>query len=117
MSEKMEESLNRIKQKDIFAEIHGGIPREGPGDSASTRRALSMLVDLPPAPHILDVGSGPGMQTIDIARNVDGEITALDHNREYLAEVEKRARASGVGQQIETVEGIDVLYAVPRQEF
>lgn len=31
----------------FFFEIHKGIPREGPGDNESTRKALSLLNDLP----------------------------------------------------------------------
>ncbi len=31
----------------FFFEIHKDIPREGPGDNESTRKALSLLNDLP----------------------------------------------------------------------
>jgi SAM-dependent methyltransferase len=103
-----------MEQRDIFSEIHGDNPREGPGDSISTQRALSMLSDLPPKPHILDVGNGPGMQTIEIAQRVNGDITALDCNPEYLAEVEKRAGQSGVAQKIKTVEGS--MFSMPFQD-
>ncbi len=51
--------VNEPKPSEIFWEIHSKLPREGPGDDASTRKAFSMLADLPNAPCILDVGCGP----------------------------------------------------------
>ena len=33
---------------DAFWAIHSDLPREGPGDNASTARALSAMTDLPP---------------------------------------------------------------------
>ncbi len=52
----------------IFLEIHHDNPQEGPGDFVSTRRAFFLLKDLPPLPHILDAGCGPGRQTFDLCR-------------------------------------------------
>jgi len=45
----------------VFWEVHSGLPREGPGDNKSTKKAYMMLEDLPKNPCILDVGCGPGM--------------------------------------------------------
>ncbi|MED4755614.1 class I SAM-dependent methyltransferase [Brevibacillus choshinensis] len=59
----------------MFFEIHKDIPREGPGNNESTRRAFYMLTDLPVHPHVLDVGCGPGMQTKELANLTDGTIT------------------------------------------
>jgi hypothetical protein len=47
----------------IFWEIHTSLPREGPGDNESTQKAYRILKELPENPRILDIGSGPGMQT------------------------------------------------------
>ena len=37
---------------DIFFELHQDLPREGPGDNPSTRKALCSLTDLPLQPSI-----------------------------------------------------------------
>ena len=64
--------------------IHQGLPREGPGNSDATRRAFAAIPDLPEKPDILDVGCGPGMQTLDLADMTGGRITALDYHEQYL---------------------------------
>jgi ubiquinone/menaquinone biosynthesis C-methylase UbiE len=84
----------------IFFEIHRDLPREGPGDSRSTRKALSLMTGLPPEPEILDIGCGPGMQTIELARATDGRITAIDTHQEFLEQLTERARREGLSGRI-----------------
>jgi cyclopropane fatty-acyl-phospholipid synthase-like methyltransferase len=86
---------------DIFWEIHSGLPREGPGDSISTARAYAVASDLPPQPKILDIGCGPGMQTLDLARLSGGKIIAIDFHRPFLDELVRRAKKAGVEAQIQ----------------
>jgi ubiquinone/menaquinone biosynthesis C-methylase UbiE len=86
----------------IFAEIHQHLPREGPGDTASTRRAWR-AIGLPGAGRILDVGCGPGAQTIDLAAVASAHITALDADAAYLNELRGRALTAGVGDQVHLV--------------
>src|SRR5579859_270515 len=88
---------------DAFWAIHSGLPREGPGDNASTARALGMMTDLPPAPAILDIACGPGMQTLELARRGCGQVTAIDLHMPYLAETGRRARAAGLADRISLV--------------
>ncbi|HXG68618.1 MAG TPA: class I SAM-dependent methyltransferase [Blastocatellia bacterium] len=88
------------RAREIFFEIHRGLPREGPGDSASTRKAFSMLADLPPQPKILDIGCGPGKQTLDLAALTDGEIIAVDNHQPYLDALEEQARQQGLSDRI-----------------
>jgi ubiquinone/menaquinone biosynthesis C-methylase UbiE len=96
---------------EIFWEIHSNLPRESPGDNASTRRAFFMLTDLPKAPRILDVGCGPGMQTLELARITDGPITALDMHQPFLDELTKRAKKAGVPDRITTMR--ESMFAMP----
>ncbi|HEY7544389.1 MAG TPA: methyltransferase domain-containing protein [Blastocatellia bacterium] len=79
----------------IFFEIHSGIPKEAPGDSAATKRAFSMIASLPPQPKILDIGCGPGRQTLDLASLIDCEIVAVDLHPSYLAALEEKAKQAG----------------------
>ena len=88
---------------DIFFEIHKNLPREGPGDNLSTRKAFEALNDLPPNPLILDVGCGPGMQTIQLTKLIDGKIIALDNHQPFLDVLNKRAIKAGVENKIKII--------------
>lgn len=90
---------------EIFWEIHSDLPREGPGDNASTRRAYELVTGLPPAPRILDVACGPGMQTMELARLSSGPITAVDMHQPFLDELNRRAQIAGVADRIKTQQG------------
>ena len=86
---------------DIFWELHSDLPREGPGDSASTARAYTAISGLPPQPKILDIGCGPGMQTLDLARLSQGEIIAIDFHQPFLDELTRRAKKAGLDEHIQ----------------
>jgi SAM-dependent methyltransferase len=87
----------------IFWEIHSDLPREGPGDDESTRKAFLMASELPPRPCVLDVGAGPGMQTTALARISDGTIVAVDTHRPFLDELRRRAQEAGVSHRVTAV--------------
>jgi SAM-dependent methyltransferase len=91
------------KGSSIFWELHKDLPREGPGDNESTRKAFLMASELPQHPRILDVACGPGMQTMELAGSSGGEITALDTHRPFLDELNRRAAAVGVADRVKTV--------------
>lgn len=82
------------------------LPRLGPGDHASTERALRTLQasGLKPAGEelrILDIGCGNGPQTLALAGLTESRITAVDNYRPFLDELERRARAAGLDRCIE----------------
>lgn len=88
----------------LFFELHAGLPRQGPGGNAHTRRAFEMVGELPPDPRIVDVGCGPGMQTCEIARLSGAKVHAVDTYAPFLRELERAARASGLESRIVTLE-------------
>jgi ubiquinone/menaquinone biosynthesis C-methylase UbiE len=98
-------SLMSEKMPKIFWEVHSGLPREGPGDNESTRKAYMMLKDLPEHPRILDIGCGPGMQTIELAKLSSGRIDALDNHEPFLEDLRRRAEKEGKNKNIITVKG------------
>jgi SAM-dependent methyltransferase len=84
----------------IFRELTEGLPRQAPGSPATTLRALGLVRGLPPRPRILDVGCGPGAQTVELARVTGGWIVAVDIRQRFLDELTERAAAAGVLPQI-----------------
>jgi ubiquinone/menaquinone biosynthesis C-methylase UbiE len=96
----------------VFAQIHRQLPREGPGDRLSTRRALRRVTRAI-LPHvILDIGCGPGMQTADLAScAIDARIIAIDVNRGYLDQLRSRIRTDGVSSGVRALQAS--MFAVP----
>lgn len=94
------------RQFEIFMEIQRGLPRQGPGCAASTLAALAMCRGLAERPAVLDIGCGPGLQTLTLARTLSGPpIVALDLFREYLDQLRARAATDGVDGRIAAVVG------------
>ena len=85
----------------IFWEIHKGLPRQGPGDDAHTRRAFHAVGTLPADPVVVDVGCGPGMQTLELARLVEAPVIAFDTHEPFLRELRQRATAEGLADMID----------------
>lgn len=81
-------------------DVQRGLPRQGPGCDGSTIQALSLCTGLPERPAILDIGCGPGMQTVALAKATNGHITAVDIHQEYLDELKERATAVAVAEHI-----------------
>lgn len=84
----------------VFFELHSNLPREGPGDDASTAKALSLLPPLPDQPQILDLGCGPGMQTLALARLTNGSVTGVDNHPPYLDQLQQKIDAEGLGDRV-----------------
>jgi SAM-dependent methyltransferase len=98
----------------IFFEVHSGNAREGPGCFESTRRAFSALKELPPEPCILDVGCGPGRQTLDLASLTAGTIHAVDSHPPFIQALEKSLAAEGLtGRVIPAVADMAALPFTP----
>lgn len=79
----------------IFFEIHRGNPQEGPGDTASTERAFALVTGLPVDSAVLDVGCGPGRQTLDLCRLMPGTITAVDNHPPFLSDTSSKLTKAG----------------------
>ncbi len=79
-----------------FYELYESLPRCGPGDSQSTRRAFDALTDSPERPLILDIGCGPGVQSIDLALFSSGRVIALDNHQPFLDKLIETARSKAL---------------------
>jgi SAM-dependent methyltransferase len=90
-----------MNDADLFFEIHTDLPREGPGNFASTQTAFSKLSDLPETPRILDIGCGPGQQTLDLAKLSRGTIVAIDNHLPYIDALARRAKQAGLSDRID----------------
>ena len=94
--------MEEARMIELLVELHEGLDRLGPGDSRSTLRALRLCTELAPKPNILDIGCGTGAQTLTLAKNTDGRITATDLVSSLLSTVTERVAASGLQSRVTT---------------
>ncbi|MFJ3582502.1 GNAT family N-acetyltransferase [Streptomyces sp. NPDC090127] len=88
---------------DAFFALHHGLPRQGPGSDATTRRLLATAGPLPERPRVLDLGCGPGRSALLLAAEAGAEVTAVDLHQPFLDELRQTAHARGLGDRIRTL--------------
>ena len=105
------------KLLEIFFDVQRGLPRQGIGDSECTRKAFALCSELPEQPAILDIGCGPGMQTIVLAESSSGKITAIDNCNEYLDELRSRAIKASLSHRIKIRNADMTALDFPEESF
>ncbi|MFD9885724.1 GNAT family N-acetyltransferase [Streptomyces alboflavus] len=88
---------------DAFFTLHHGLPRQGPGSDATTRKLLALAGELPTRPRVLDLGCGPGRSALLLATEAGAEVTAVDLHEPFLTELRAAADARGLGDWVRTV--------------
>ncbi|MGD8538128.1 MAG: methyltransferase domain-containing protein [Candidatus Aminicenantes bacterium] len=104
------------REREIFFEIHQGLPREGPGRNDYTRKAFDMLPSLD-RPQIIDIGCGPGNQTIELARLSGGFVIGLDNHQPYLDVLEEKIRKDGLSERVKVKNGSMFSMDFPEESF
>ncbi|MBM9535711.1 class I SAM-dependent methyltransferase [Desulfobulbus alkaliphilus] len=102
---------------EIFFEVYGALPRQGPGNRACAARALSLCRDLPPSPAVLDLGCGAGGQTLHLAELLDGSIMAIDTHTPGIELLKKKITARGLDQRIQARVGDMSDLQLPPRSF
>jgi serine/threonine-protein kinase HipA len=87
---------------DAFFLLHRDIPREGPGSDDATCEAIRRLLPLPPQPQVIDMGCGPGRQTLVLARELETHVLAVDFHEPFLAQLRRAAEAEGLADRVIT---------------
>jgi SAM-dependent methyltransferase len=85
----------------LFFEIFNGLPRQGPGDAASTIRALRLVPRIGAETRVLDLGCGTGLQTRTLARNSPARFVAIDNHPPFVDEANRQARTLGMADRID----------------
>jgi ubiquinone/menaquinone biosynthesis C-methylase UbiE len=98
-------SADELGLPPVFWEVHQDLPRQGPGNNTCTGRAFEALGPLPRDARIVDVGCGPGMQTLELVRLSGGRVIALDRHRPFLHELRDRAAQADLSDRIATALG------------
>ncbi|WP_328393503.1 bifunctional class I SAM-dependent methyltransferase/N-acetyltransferase [Streptomyces sp. NBC_00390] len=88
---------------DAFFTLHQGLPRQGPGSDATSRRLLDLAGPVPVRPRVLDLGCGPGRSALLLAAEAAARVTAVDLHEPFLDELRQAADARGLGDAVRTV--------------
>jgi SAM-dependent methyltransferase len=89
----------------LFLEIYGTLPRAGPGSTEDTSRALGLVPGDDPA-SVLDLGCGPGAQTLVLAEALpEATILAMDITPSMVEEARRRCAELGCDDRVRVVEG------------
>lgn len=88
---------------ELIIDLHKNSERQGPGSEAETLKALQFM-NLPNYDKlkVADMGCGTGAQTIVLAQNVNGQITAVDLFSEFLNELDQHSQKLGLNSKIFT---------------
>lgn len=90
----------------LLADLHLRQKRQGPGGSAATKMAIDLAMLDPTAPlKIADIGCGTGASTLDLARRLNAEITAVDFLPEFIKKLIADSEKEGLGDKITAVVG------------
>lgn len=79
------------------------LPRQGPGDAASTRRALAAFGALPRDMQVVDFGCGAGAQTLQLLGAGDGRVLAIDQHAPFLTRLRAAATRQGLADRLTCV--------------
>lgn len=94
-----------MSEIELIIDLHKNSERQGPGSEEETLKALQ-LIKLPKQKHlkVADIGCGSGGQTITLARNINGQITAVDLFPEFLDELKEKSEKLGLKEKIMALE-------------
>jgi ubiquinone/menaquinone biosynthesis C-methylase UbiE len=101
---------------DIFFEIHKDLPRQGSGRDEYTQKAFEMIPKIN-QPNILDIGCGPGLQTIKLAKLSDGKITAIDIHTPYLDQLKNHVVREKLSDRINILNKSMINMDFSEEEF
>jgi len=107
-----------MTELELMLDFHLDGKRQGPGSTEDTIKALSFMeLDQNKKLKVADIGCGSGAQTITLAQNIKGEITAVDLFPEFLNKLNSRAEELDLNHKIKTLkESMDDL-SFAREEF
>ena len=89
----------------LIGEYFSSVERQGPGSPQVTLQALSFIDNLTENSRIADIGCGTGGQTMVIAQNAPGKITAIDLSLDYIKRLNKRAKQLNLQNKVKGIVG------------
>jgi ubiquinone/menaquinone biosynthesis C-methylase UbiE len=86
----------------LLVDLHKRQDRQGPGGEAETSKAIAMANLQKSKPiRIADIGCGTGASTLQLARSLNTELTAVDFLPDFIEVLKGKAEAAGLSEKIE----------------
>ena len=111
------EAMSQDRMTTLFFELFSGLPRQGPGDTTSTLRALAAVPAITPDTHVLDLGCGTGLQTRVLAEHSPGRFVGVDTHQPFIDELNRHARKLGIADRLEARFGDMTQLEFPEESF
>jgi len=94
-----------MTELELIIDLHKNSERQGPGSEEETLKALELMnLTNDRNLKIADIGCGSGGQTFTLAKNIRGQITAIDLFPEFLDELNNKSKNLGLKEKIKTLE-------------
>jgi SAM-dependent methyltransferase len=94
-----------MDELELLVDFHVEAERQGPGSPDDTHLAAKLAGIKSDGLDIVDIGCGTGASSIELARDFNATITAVDLFPPFLSRLEQQASTLGVLDRITTVEG------------
>ncbi|MCK5367871.1 MAG: class I SAM-dependent methyltransferase, partial [Cyclobacteriaceae bacterium] len=105
-----------MTELELLVDFHKDAERQGPGSSFETKKALN-FINKNHKLKIADIGCGSGGQTITLAQNIEGQITAVDLFPEFLDKLNLKSKELGFQGKIKTIENTMESLPFNNEEF
>lgn len=93
-----------------FYELFEDLPRQGPGSTESTLKALAFIKNVPTKPVVLDIGCGCGKQTLILAQKLRTKVLAIDNHRPVLDRLDQMAKQKKLPIETRELSMIDMPF-------
>lgn len=92
---------NTMDAYHLLVDLHKSAKRQGPGGDAETRKAIDLAMLDPSAPlKVMDIGCGTGASTMQLARVLNANITAIDFLPDFIEVLKGKAENEGLSHKI-----------------
>jgi len=94
-----------MTELELIVDLHKNAERQGPGSENDTLKALEFVnLYTVQGLKVADIGCGSGGQTMSLAKNLKGQITAVDLFPDFLNELNEKSQKLGLTDKIVTIE-------------